>query len=799
MKINYVISTYNGKNERSNSSPLPKDVLKSHLSKINDLHHNLSQITIMKPHSKTLYEDYYDIDALINLSPTPIEVIECENYGYSGGQFLKCYELYKDKFDYYIFIEDDYCANMDKFDDILLYCYNQKFSNNVGLLCSLVQGSQDYKEKGGYPIHWEGIAFLSSDTLEFVYNSPSLKYPPREMMSKIDNSIDPYFNWISQKNSYIGGYYQLTFSYIFSLSGVEHKDYLDTKYQNKNLHFPYWTDLNNDIGGKINFFNPGNTIKKHPSLSHLNNSLFIPIQLSTPQGIDKNSNLKKTPKIIFLIGIHRSGTSLLSNCLVENGYDIGINKNQDKNWQNPKGYFENNSFHDFHNELLKFNNSSWDNISSSIMKYTQNHVIKYRQLLKEEFPSSNQILIKDPRLTFFQDFLKEVCEGEYDYNFIFCTRDKKECTYSLSKSQSIPLSVSEEIYDITHNFITKDCIKINHRDILNNNSRVLNKISNFCNFELLKDTTFIVDHNLYRNKNIQNPHFLRVYNSQIIDLGQVEKLGWSKSNGFQIPDDYIKKGEFMIMRLCNGLGDWGIISSLPRMLKEKYPHCKVYLPSERMIKSLFGKNKNWTHWPNPEKNVERIFQNNPYVDQFVDNIKGEIFHDHYRIYEDNPTSLIKQMLLFWGFTEKECINYEPELYFSEEEKIEGDKIIKKYFGEEEFGGFICSNSQLKKGEFWEDNRDDNIKKELKKYPLKYVYYGGINIKETPFADYIDVSLDFNNTQIPLRIQLYIRSKAKVNIGYQSSIFEIICRYSQIICTEMDGGKRENIFNTIKYI
>ena len=80
MKINYVISTYNGKNERSHSSPLPKDVLKSHLSKINDLHHNLSQITIMKPHSKTLYEDYYDIDALINLSPTPIEVIECENY-----------------------------------------------------------------------------------------------------------------------------------------------------------------------------------------------------------------------------------------------------------------------------------------------------------------------------------------------------------------------------------------------------------------------------------------------------------------------------------------------------------------------------------------------------------------------------------------------------------------------------------------------------------------------------------------------------------------------------------------------
>ncbi len=295
------------------------------------------------------------------------------------------------------------------------------------------------------------------------------------------------------------------------------------------------------------------------------------------------------------------------------------------------------------------------------------------------------------------------------------------------------------------------------------------------------------------------PNFIRISDNKIYNLGPTQKLGWPKSNRFQIPDEYIENGEFMVMRLCNGLGDWGIISALPRMLKEKYPHCKVYLPSKKMIKSIFGESQGWKHWPNPEKNVERIFQNNPYVDKFVDRIEGEIFHDHYRIYEDNPTSLIEQMLLFWGFTDEECINYEPELYFNDKEKEKGDEIIKKYFGDKEFGGFICSNSQLEKGKFWEDERDNNIKNELKKHSLKYVYYGGINIEETPFSDYIDISLDFNKTQIPLRIQLYIRSKAKINIGYQSSMFELICRYSQVICTEMNGGVRENKFDIIEYI
>ena len=48
----------------------------------------------------------------------------------------------------------------------------------------------------------------------------------------------------------------------------------------------------------------------------------------------------------------------------------------------------------------------------------------------------------------------------------------------------------------------------------------------------------------------------------------MEKLGFEESEGLRIPDEYLEKQEFIIMRTCFGLGDWGIISSLPKLLKQ---------------------------------------------------------------------------------------------------------------------------------------------------------------------------------------------------------------------------------------
>lgn len=290
MSINYVIATYNGKCKRTHKYPSPENVLKCHLNKILTLKHNLSQITIMKAKSINYYNNYYDIDEIIKKFNISVVIIECENFGYSEGQWLKAYEIYKNKFDYYLFIEDDYCPGMNNFDEILINCYHDKFNENIGLLCSLVEGSFNYKN-GGCPIHFEGNVLLSKQTLEKFYHFPRWNGEPRKWLDLIDKRIDPNFNWGSLRNSYIGGYYQVTFSHLFTISGIKHEDYLDIKHNNYLLQFPYWDDDSTSlIGGNIFFYNKGDTIKKTYSVDDIVNSPIIPIQLYDNECIKQNTS-----------------------------------------------------------------------------------------------------------------------------------------------------------------------------------------------------------------------------------------------------------------------------------------------------------------------------------------------------------------------------------------------------------------------------------------------------------------------------------------------------------------------------
>jgi hypothetical protein len=297
------------------------------------------------------------------------------------------------------------------------------------------------------------------------------------------------------------------------------------------------------------------------------------------------------------------------------------------------------------------------------------------------------------------------------------------------------------------------------------------------------------------------PNFFRLYDNVIYDLGHVDRLGFDSKNAYQIPDEYIQGGKFILMRMCNGLGDWGIISAMPRLLKQKYPECKIYVPSETLIKRIFGNSIPWKHWPNPELNCQRIFANNPYIDGYVDELQGEIFHDHYRVYisDNHRVPLVTQMLQFWGLDISECQDIYPELYFSDDEIRLGNELINKYIGSDIFGGFICTNSLLEPGQFFDNDINELLIKQLTENKLPYVFYGGTSINNTPFKRYAEVKLDFNEIKVDLRVQLYIRSRAKINIGYQSSIFELICRYSKIFQIEMSSGARENYFDNITYL
>jgi len=257
---------------------------------------------------------------------------------------------------------------------------------------------------------------------------------------------------------------------------------------------------------------------------------------------------------------------------------------------------------------------------------------------------------------------------------------------------------------------------------------------------------------------------------KLYNAGEVDNLGFEEAEGLRIPDEYLEKGEFVIMRTCHGIGDWGILSAMPRLLKEKYPNCKVYLPSVKLLEKICGDiGDQWGSWDNPFENVNNVFKNNPHVDDFIDNVDLEIFHDHYRVYnKDIPNiPMLEQMLRFWQFEGDECKDSAPEIYFSDEERELGNKIIKEYVGEEEYGCLLLSDRY--------DYTMDKLMLDVVEPNLKHFYWTERPIEQTSFNT-INKALDMRN--MPVRIQLYIRSKAKYNIGNQCGTTQLIARYSK---------------------
>jgi len=287
--------------------------------------------------------------------------------------------------------------------------------------------------------------------------------------------------------------------------------------------------------------------------------------------------------------------------------------------------------------------------------------------------------------------------------------------------------------------------------------------------------------------------FWRILNNELYNVDEVNKLGFEKAEGLMIPDDYLKKQNFLVMRTAHGIGDWGILSAMPRLIKEKYPNSKVYVPSKKLLQKLF----NLQH-----DNANHVFFNNPYVNDFVDSIDGEVFHDHYRIYDEENTDvpLIKQMLKFWQFSENEYKDYLPEIYWTDEEKELGNKIIRKYVGDKDFGCLLMSDRfGTQRGKHDSESYDKDVKvmsDVLQKNNLPYFYWTNRPINKTPF-NFIDTALDLRNVNI--RVQLFIKAKAKLNVSNQCGMSHLVVRYSNCFESQRQYPIEHNYISKINYL
>ena len=285
--------------------------------------------------------------------------------------------------------------------------------------------------------------------------------------------------------------------------------------------------------------------------------------------------------------------------------------------------------------------------------------------------------------------------------------------------------------------------------------------------------------------------FFRIYNNQLSLAGNTKRLGFNSNNPMFIPDEYLEKKEFIVMRTCHGIGDWCLISGLPRLLKEKYPDCKVYIPSSTMLKNIYGSMlDNWGYGTYDCSQITHdIFSNNPYVDSFIDSFEGEIFHDHYRIYDENNDKipLSEQMLKFWQFKKKEYLDSTPDIYFSKEEKSFGDKILGSL---KNFGYFSVSST------YGTTANTKVLRDKIKEYgDITWFYYGENPIEDTDL-NFIKKYISIKPKNLNIRQQMYLKCQAIVNVGNETGMALWGAKYSDTyvlgnkVYGPNHGGKNE---------
>ena len=141
---------------------------------------------------------------------------------------------------------------------------------------------------------------------------------------------------------------------------------------------------------------------------------------------------------VFVLGMHRSGTSTVSNFITSLGYDLGHHPMAPRE-DNPKGFWENTEITRVNDEILALHGLRWDSLTliqdlpiESICNDKQIRS-KVLQVLGEEF-DTDKISIKDPRMCHLLPLWKSVLnEVNYETHYITVNRDPAAVAQSLAK------------------------------------------------------------------------------------------------------------------------------------------------------------------------------------------------------------------------------------------------------------------------------------------------------------------------------------------------------------------------------
>ncbi len=148
-------------------------------------------------------------------------------------------------------------------------------------------------------------------------------------------------------------------------------------------------------------------------------------------------------KLALVLGMHRSGTSLISRALKVFGAEHGDNL-LSTTLGNVKGHWEDEDFFLLNKQMLSTLDKSWD----SVLPITENDVEILRlngylkraqKLFDEKFTNIDFFALKEPRMTKLMLFWNKALENIPTVYYIFAVRNPLNVAKSLQKRSNMPI------------------------------------------------------------------------------------------------------------------------------------------------------------------------------------------------------------------------------------------------------------------------------------------------------------------------------------------------------------------------
>ncbi|WP_322418577.1 class I SAM-dependent methyltransferase [Mesorhizobium huakuii] len=152
-------------------------------------------------------------------------------------------------------------------------------------------------------------------------------------------------------------------------------------------------------------------------------------------------------KAILVLGMHRSGTSMLAGTIAALGA-AHPKRPLRADGNNPKGYWESTPLNFANDELLAAAASSWHDWRPLDPQWLQSLAAerlrdKIKAILASEFGEEPLFFIKDPRICRFVPFMSSIlAEMEVDPVALLPLRNPLEVAYSLQRRDGLPLAKS---------------------------------------------------------------------------------------------------------------------------------------------------------------------------------------------------------------------------------------------------------------------------------------------------------------------------------------------------------------------